>query len=130
LVSKQEDVIQGKGWFIWRQYFELMGVLFVVYAVMRLAIGWEFRQLPSKEPRWDAKDMGSGIDASKLASRVEQLRQDGHAGAVEPSASFKKPLLVEEKRREMEQLPFFQKPPPQPPPEPPEHEEGMGLMLI
>jgi hypothetical protein len=130
LVSKQEDVIQGKGWFIWRQYFELMGVLFVVYAVMQLAIGWEFRQLPPKEPRWDAKEAGSGIDASKLSGRVEQLRQDGHAGAVKPSASFKKPLLVEEKRREMEKLPFFQ-PKPQPtPPEPPEHEEGMGLMLI
>jgi hypothetical protein len=107
-----------------------MGVLFVVYAVMRLAIGWEFRQMPPKEPRWDSKEAGAGIDASKLAGRVEQLRQEKHAGATEKSATFNKPLLVEEKRREMEKLPFFQKPPQPPPPEPPEHEEGMGLLLI
>jgi hypothetical protein len=104
-------------------------VLFAAYAVMRLAITWEFRQLPPKEPRWDAKEAGSAIDASKLAGRVEQLRQDRHAGTVEKSTSFKKPLLVEEKRREMEKLPFFQAKPPTPP-EPPEHEEGMGLLLI
>ena len=107
-----------------------MAGFFVIYAVMRLAISWEFRQLPPKEPRWDAKEAGSGIDASKLASRVEELRHVGHAGAVEPSASFKKPLLVEEKRREMEKLPFFQPKPPPPAPEPPEHAEGIGLMLI
>jgi hypothetical protein len=105
-----------------------MAGLFVIYAVMRLAISWEFRQLPPKETRWDAKEAGSGIDASKLASRVEELRQVGHAGTAEKSTTFKKPLLVEEKRREMEKLPFFQ---PKPPPaEPPEHEEGMGLLLI
>jgi hypothetical protein len=129
LLCKQEDVVHGKGLFIWRQYFELMAGLFVVYAVMRLAIGWEFRLLPPKESRWDAKEAGSAIDASKLTGRVEELRQVGHAGSVEKSASFKKPLLVEEKRREMEKLPFFQPKPPTPP-EPPEHEEGMGLLLI
>jgi hypothetical protein len=138
LLCKQEDVVQGKGLFIWiefselwPEYLEFVIVFFVAYVLVRLAIGWEFRHLPPKELRWDVKEAGSGIDASKLASRVEELRQVGHAGAVEPSASFKKPLLVEEKRREMEKLPFFQpKPPPQPPPEPPEHAEGMGLLLI
>ena len=109
-----------------------MAGLFVAYVIMRLAISWEFRQLPPKEPRWDAKEAGSAIDASKLSGRVEQLRHEGHAGEVGKSESFKKPLLVEEKRREMERLPFFQpKPPtPPPPPETPEYEEGMGLLLI
>jgi hypothetical protein len=108
-----------------------MGVLFAAYAIVRLAIGWELRQLPPKEPRWVSQEPGSAIDATKLSGCVEQLRQDGHAGAVQKSASFKKPLLVEEKRKQIETLPFFQKPPtPPPPPEPPEHEDGIGLLLI
>jgi hypothetical protein len=119
-----------------REYFELIGVLLVVYATIRLVIAWElkFKEIWPKEPRWDSKEAGTAIDATKLSGRVEQLRQDRHAGAVGKSESFKKPLLVEEKRREMEKLAFFQKPPPSPPPppppEPPEHEEGFGLLLI
>jgi hypothetical protein len=115
------------------EYFVFMGVLFAVYVAMRLAIGWQLRigELWPKVPRWDSKETGTAIDASKLTGRLEQVRQDRHAGASGKSESFKKPMLVEEKRREMEKLAFFQKsPPPPPPPEPPEHEEGMGFLLI
>lgn len=107
-----------------------MGVMLAAYAIVRLAIGWEFRSRPMPEKRWDPMEPElPGIDASKLASRVEQLRQAGYAGVIEKSASFKKPLMVEEKRREMEKLAFFQNPPPEPP-EPPEHEDGMRLLFI
>jgi hypothetical protein len=133
LVCQQEDVIHEKGLFNVRQYFELMGVLFVVYAAMRLAIGWQLRigEVWPKEPRWDSKETGTAIDASKLTGRLEQLRQSKHTGTAGKSESFKRPSLVEEKRREMEKLAFFQKPPPTtPPPEPPEHEEGMTFLFI
>jgi hypothetical protein len=116
--------------FIWARYFELMGVLFAAYAIVRLAIGWERRALRREGQRWNSTGQVSGIDASRLASRVGQLRQDGHAGAVEKPASFKKPLLVEERRQEIGKLPFFQNPPPAPPPEPPEREDGTTLMFI
>jgi hypothetical protein len=108
-----------------------VGVLFAVYVAMRLAIGWEFelKHLSPQEPHWDETEAGTAIDASKLSGRVKQLRHGGHAGTVEKSESFKKPLLVEEKRREMEKMAFFQPKPPTTP-EPPEHEEGMGLLLI
>jgi hypothetical protein len=134
-LRKQQDVIQGKGLFIWKdfsefwsEYLEFAGVLFVAYAIVRLAIGWEFRTPRPRDPGWDAIEPGTGIDASKLAGRVGQLRQEGHAGSVEKPASFKKPLLVEERRQEMGKMPFFQKPPPSP--EPPEREDGATLLFI
>jgi hypothetical protein len=134
LLRNQEVVIQGKGLFIWKEfsefwpeYLELMAVLLAAYAVVRLAIGWERRALQKEASRMASTEQVSGIDASKLAGRVGQLRQDGHAGAMDKPVSFKKPLLVEERRREMEKLPFFQKPPP---PEAPEHEDGTTLLFI
>jgi hypothetical protein len=136
LKHKQEDTIQEKGLFIWTifsefwpEYFELMGVFFIAYALVRLAIGWEFRMRPPRDPDWDGMKPGTGIDASKLSDRMEQLREAGYTRAVDKPSSFKKPLLVEEKRQEIGKLPFFQKTPaPEMPP--PEHEDGMGLMLI
>ncbi len=109
------------------EYFELAGVLFVIYVAIRVAIASSFGVIPSKEADWKAKEAGTGIDASKLSGRMEQLRKDMHV-PVEKPASFKKPLMVEEKRREMEKLAFFQKQPPTP--EPPEQEAGMGLGLL
>jgi hypothetical protein len=109
-------------------YFELLGTLLAAYFVVRLAIGWEYGRLPPDFPRGKSTGpAGRGIDTCALSGRVEQLRQDAHAGSVNPSASFKKPLMVEERRREIEKRAFFQK---APMPEPPEQEEGVTLLFI
>ncbi len=115
---------------MWAKYFELLGTLLAVYVVLRLALGWEYRRLPPDIPRGKSPGpAGQGIDTAALSGRVERLREDGHAGAAKPTAAFKKPLLVEERRREIGKNGYFQKTP-EPPPEPPEHEDGGILLFI
>jgi hypothetical protein len=113
---------------MWAMYFDLLGTLLAVYIVLRLAIGWEYRPLrPNVLRQKSTGPAAKGIDTSTLSGRVEQLRRNPHAGATKPTASFKKPLMVKQKRQELEQLAFFQKPPA---PEPDEHGAGMILLFI
>ena len=118
-----------------RNYFILVAVLLAAYAIVRVAIWWDFHEsskLPPERPGRRSNKPGTPIDTSKLAGRVEELRQHDYAAATKAGDEFKKPLLVEEKRREIEKLAFFQKPPPEPTPpvEPPEHEHKDGLHLM
>jgi hypothetical protein len=117
------------GWFEW------FGILLAAYAVVRVAIWWDFHELsklPPAGPRRRSDEPGTPIDTSKLAGRVEEVRQHDYAGEGKTGDEFKKQLLVEEKRREMEKMAYFQKPPPTPPPpsEPTEPEGGFSLMSI
>jgi hypothetical protein len=115
---------------MWATYFELVGTGLAFYALMRLAIGWELRERPPKFPRHQSPGpAGQGIDTSALTGRVEKLREDAHAGAAKPTEPFKKPWLVEERRREIGKNRYFQKPP-VPEQEPPEHEGGVTLLFI
>lgn len=112
---------------------EMFGTLLAIYAVIRVTLFWELRDLPPKGQPWSDKEPGTPIDATKLTARVDQLRQNTHADPARAAESSKLPLLVEEKRREMQKLAYFQKPPP--PPEPPEpsdreHDGGLHLVLI
>lgn len=116
-----------------KTYFLLFGILLTAYAIVRVAIWWELRgvwKLPPSRPRKDSGEPGTPIDTSKLTGRVDELRQLGYANEAKTGDAFKKPLWVEEKRRQMEKMAYFQKPPPEPEPPEPEHGGGVSLMLI
>jgi hypothetical protein len=110
-------------------YFELVGVLLVIYGIFRV-ITWPDFCLPRDfKQRTSAKtsnEPGHPIDTSKLTPRLESVRRDYAAEARAPSPV--KPLLVEERRAEIAKLAFFQKPPAEP--EPPEHERGLVLLTL
>jgi hypothetical protein len=113
---------------MWATYFEMVGTGLVLYYLLRLAIGWEFRERPPTFPSEQSPGpAGQGIDTSALSGRLEQLREDAHAGTANQTASFKKLRLVEERRREIGKNGYFQKPPA---PELPEHEDGVTLLFI
>ena len=80
-----------------KNYFIVFGILLAAYAVVRVAIWW--RQLcgvwklpPPKPRRKDSGEPGTPLDASKLAGRVDELRQHGYANEAKTGdEAFKKP---------------------------------------
>jgi hypothetical protein len=115
---------------MWMEYFEFISSGLLFYALLRLAIWAEFHYLPREKSPKNTGEPGTSIDASKLAERVGELREQGYANEVKSTDASKKLLLVEEKRRQLEQMAYFQKPPPAPEPPEHEHKDGLHLMLI
>jgi hypothetical protein len=95
------------------QYFELMGALFALYVLLRVLVWWQLR-LPEIDEHLrvgEGKPLnipGHAIDSRQLAERVEHVRHHYESGLVGRPPAFKMPLLVEEKREELEKLPYFQ----------------------
>jgi len=100
----------------WKEYLELVGILLGVYAFFRVIIWMQFRwdsrpALPSKNPNYTC----CPIDASPLAERLRDVRQDYRAQARAHQPFFvKRALLVASRREQMAKLAFFQKPQPEP----------------
>lgn len=107
----------------WTHYFECFGVILVIYAVVRLIIAWELKA----DKHWKDVPAGTPIDTSQISERVEAVRRREPASMSPEPHPFKKPRLVEEKRRQMEKRAYFNRPPP---PEPPAHEEGHGTLIF
>jgi len=121
----------------WATYFEAVGVLLLIYGVVRTLIWMEYRM---ETPRTDGEDEfrrvqrleppnmeSHAIDATQLKQRVEEARRDFVAEARMHPSVTNKPLLVEERRQEIAKLAFFQKPPPEA--EISEKEHGAPLLL-
>jgi hypothetical protein len=89
------------------QYLETVAVLFGIYLALRMLIWWQLR-LPRRRPYWE-DDPGPAIDATRLVDRLEQVRRDYESGLAGRPASFKKPLLVEQRREELEKLSYFRR---------------------
>lgn len=111
---------------MWANYFESLGISLAIYVVVRLLIVWQLR-LPPGALETESKEPGTPIDASKISGRVKQLRQQPLDGMLQTTNTFKKPLQIEEKRRQLEKLAYFQK---APEPEPPEHDGGGSWSLL
>ena len=114
----------------WPAYFLTMGILFAIYCVVRFSIwdGKDLREPSFTSPRQEGPP-GNGIDAAGLSQRLHHIRQDYTAELPASTAAFKKPILVEQKRRELEKLSFFRRPATPDLPER-ESESGPVLMLI
>ena len=113
---------------MWVAYFSIFGGLFLLYTVVRFSL-WEACRPPKGEPEdWktDARP-GTPIDASLLAKRVEQLKKDYTGELPATQDTFKKPLLVEQRREEIAQLAFFHRPKE---PDPPEKDDGFAWMFV
>jgi hypothetical protein len=109
-----------------KDYLELAGALTVIYCVFRFGMDWQLRP-PREEPYTGPE--GKAIDASILAQRVDEVRQDHSVGMSPKQESFKRPQLVKERQAEIARMAFFQKPPPpEPPPVEPDH--GWNLLVV
>ena len=112
-------------------YFEIAGVLFAAYCVIRFIIWTELRlntqpDTPSKPYDGPIKS----LDTTVLSHRLQNVRRDYHVEKPAQSDSLKQSLLVRSRREEIAKLAFFQKPPPEPPPEPPEHDHGWNVLVV
>ncbi len=109
------------------EYFETAGALFVVYTVVRFGV-WRSLRLPDVPPERRSSEPGKSIDATVLAERMRQVRQDHQARSAARPTIFNRPFLIEAKREEVAKRAFFQKPPA---PEPSEEEHGgMSTFLV
>lgn len=105
----------------WGMYLIACGVMLLIYVAVRICI-WDCRRLP-KEKRDNRP--GSAIDASPLAKRLAQVK-DAYAGEVpRDQAAFKRPLRVAQRRQEIAQIAYLEKPV-----EVGEPEKHDGLMMI
>jgi hypothetical protein len=113
----------------WGEYFAGFGVMFVIYAIIRIGIWLDFRSYrkPLPEKPWDGS--ATFINISPLAERIQHVKEDYGTGPQARPADFKKPLMVEEKRKEIAQLAFFQNVR-EPAPEEHEDDGGPALLLV
>src|ERR1700722_20555656 len=96
------------------EYFIICGVLLTGYCLVRpiwLEFRTSYRPPPPSEPYTGAV---TSIDISHLSDRLQQLRHDGVAHIHKQSPSFKRSLLVENRREKLSQYSYFHKPPPPP----------------
>jgi hypothetical protein len=113
---------------MWAEYFSLFAFLFLIYSGIRMCYYWERRgadALDRLSPPSNAT--GRVIDASVLADRVQHVREDYQAEMIARPTSFKRALLVESRRAELSQLPFFHRPVP---PETPKADHGVLPLLL
>ncbi len=109
------------------EYFEIAGLLFVAYCVIRFIIWTELRRDTRSDPPSRPFDAAiNAIDTRVLSDRLQQVRQDYNTELSAKSDSFKRTLLVNRRQEEIARLAFFQKPPP----EPPEHERGWNVLVV
>jgi hypothetical protein len=109
------------------EYFEIAGVLFVAYCVIRFFIWTELRLDTRPDPPSKPFDGAiKPIDTKALSHRLQDVRRDYTVEKPAQSDSFKRALLVNHRQEEIARLAFFQKPPPGPP----EHEGGWNALLI
>src|ERR1700759_849903 len=107
------------------EYFELMGLLLVLYGFFRVMWWWEYRyfqRLPASKP-YDGP-ITTPINTSVLVERIQYVREGHEARTQVPSSNSKGQLLLK-KREEIARRAFFQKPPP---PELPDEGHGMTLL--
>jgi hypothetical protein len=116
----------------WKDYFEIAGALLGSYAFFRVVIWLQFRNdfvpIEPARPRSEPSDIqNQAIDTSRLAERVEQVKQNYAAEPLKYPSASKKALLLEERREELVKKGFFHRPPE---PKPPEHEQGWLLLAL
>lgn len=107
----------------WGMYLATAGVLLLIYIAARTSF-WADHRLP--EIKSDDRP-GTAIDTSPLTDRLAQVKDDYSGKLPADHSSFKKPLLLQQRRQELAQLPFFQ--PPVEPEEPGKH-DGFTLVLV
>ena len=111
-----------------KEYFEVFGVLLGLYAFFRLFIWsafWVDSHPPPSSGDWEAHP----LDASHIAQRLQEVRQDYTRKARARGATSAKQFRVGERRKKIAKLAFFQRPPP-PAPEPPEHDHGLLFISL
>jgi hypothetical protein len=109
------------------EYFEIAGVLFAAYCVIRFVIWTELRRdIRPDPPSRPFEGAINAIDTTVLSDRLQHVRRDYHVEKPAQSDSFKRSQLVKSRQEKIARLAFFQKPPP----EPPEHERGWNALLI
>lgn len=94
----------------WTEYFAAVGVMFLIYCIVR--VGWwldnrSYRNAPPPESQ-PGDFSGATINIAPLAERVHHLQENYAREAHEHPPDFKKPLLVEERRKEIAQMAYFQ----------------------
>src|SRR5260370_34750974 len=98
------------------EYFEIAGVLFVAYCVIRFFIWTELRLDTRPDPPPKPFDGAiKPIDTKALSHRLQDVRRDYTVGKPAPSDSFKRRMHVNPRLEPIVRFGFFQKPAPGPP---------------